>query len=74
MIEGPDGAWAVVMQTVWDTHSGCGRLRDRRVHRARTPPGVGQVLPGVGGTTRWVLIASDAGTASKVAAVTGLAG
>jgi hypothetical protein len=40
----------------------------------KTAGGVGQVLPGAGGTTRWVLIANDAATAAKVADALGLAG
>ena len=40
----------------------------------KTAGGVGRVLPGAGGTTRWVLIANDAATAAKVADAFGLAG
>ena len=74
VIEGPDGAWAVVMQTVWDTPADAAEFETAATTALAKSPGVAQVLPGVGGTTRWVLIASDAGTASKVAGVTGLAG
>ena len=74
VIEGPDGAWAVVMQTVWDTEADAAAFETAATTALERSPGVAQVLPGVGGKTRWVLIASDAATASKVAGVTGLAG
>jgi hypothetical protein len=36
--------------------------------------GPGQVLPGEGGTTRWVVIGSDAAALGKIAGILGLAG
>ncbi len=74
VIEGPDGAWAIVMKTVWDTPADATEFETAATAALDKSPGVAQVLPGVGGTTRWVLIASDAATASKVAGATGLAG
>jgi hypothetical protein len=74
VIEGPDGAWAVVMQTAWDTEADAAAFETAATTALEKSPGVAQVLPGVGGTTRWVLIGSDAATVSKVAAATGLAG
>ena len=74
VIEGPAGAWAVVMQTVWDTEGDAAAFETAATTALERSPGVGQVLPGAGGKTRWVLIANDAGTALRVAGVTGLAG
>lgn len=74
VLQGPAGAWAVVMQTVWDTPADAAEFETAATAALEKSPGVAQVLPGAGGTTRWVLIASDAATASKVAGVTGLAG
>jgi hypothetical protein len=74
VVEGPGGAWATVMQTVWDTEADAAAFETAAKTALEKSPGVAQVLPGVGGKTRWVLIASDAATASKIAGVTGLAG
>ena len=62
------------MQTVWDTEADAAAFETAATTALEKSPGVAQVLPGVGGTTRWVLIGSDAATASKVAAATGLTG
>ncbi|MFL5651397.1 MAG: hypothetical protein ACJ777_08945 [Chloroflexota bacterium] len=74
VLEGPDGAWATVMQTVWDSDADAAAFETAATTALEKSPGVAQVLPGAGGKTRWLLIASDAATASKVAGVTGLAG
>ena len=74
VIEGPDGAWATLMQTVWDTEADAQAFETAATTALEKSPGVAQVLPGVGGKTRWVLIASDAATASKIAGATGLTG
>ena len=74
MIDGPKGAWALVMQTAWDTTADAAAFETAATTALEKSPGVAQVLPGVGGKTRWVLIGSDAATVSKVAAATGLTG
>ena len=74
VIDGPAGAWALVMQTAWDTEADAAAFETAASTALEKSPGVAQVLPGVGGTTRWVLIGSDAATVSKVAAATGLTG
>jgi len=74
VIDGPKGAWALVMQTAWDTAADAAAFETAATTALGKSPGVAQVLPGVGGTTRWVLIGSDAATVSKVAAATGLTG
>ena len=67
VIEGPDGAWAVAMQTVWDTDADAAEFETAATTALKKATGDAQVLPGAGGTTRWVLIASDATTLGKVA-------
>ncbi len=65
VIEGPNGAWAVVMKTVWDTAADATEFEAAATTAMGQVLGVGQVLPGAGGTTRWVLIASDSDTAGS---------
>ena len=74
MVEGPNGAWAVAMQTAWDTEADAVAFEKAATTALKKATGVGQVLPGAGGKTRWVLIANDAATAGKVADALGLAG
>jgi hypothetical protein len=74
VIDGPNGAWALVMQTAWDTEADAAAFETAATTALEKSPGVAQVLPGVGGKTRWLLIGSDAATVSKVAAATGLTG
>jgi hypothetical protein len=74
VLQGPDGAWAVVLRTAWDTPQDATEFET-----AATPivDGLGSsaaLLPGAGGTERWVLVASDDATKGKVANVLGLAG
>jgi hypothetical protein len=74
VVEGPDGAWAVAMQTAWDTVADAAAFEKAAKTALKKSAGVGQVLPGAGGKTRWLLIANDNATAGKVAGVLGLAG
>ena len=74
VINGPDGAWAVAMQTVWDTAADATEFEAAATTALDKADGVAQVVPGVGGKTRWVVVASDATTVGRVANVLGLAG
>jgi hypothetical protein len=74
VVAGPNGAWAVAMQTAWDTDADAAAFDKAATTALKKATGVGQVLPGAGGKTRWVLIASDAAAAGKVAGALGLAG
>jgi len=74
VINGPNDTWAVVMKTVWDTEADAAEFDAAATTAMGQAGGLGQVLPGAGGTTRWVLIASDAPTAGHVADALGLAG
>ena len=74
MINGPDGAWAVARQTVWDTAADATEFEAAATTALDKADGVAQVVPGVGGKTRWVVVASDAATVGHLANVLGLAG
>ena len=74
VVNGPDGAWAVVMHTVWDTKADAAAFETAATTAIKSAGGVAQVVPGTGGTTRWVVVGSDDKTLSKVAGVLGLAG
>ena len=74
VINGPDGEWAVAMHTVWDTKADAAEFETAAKTAIQKAAGVAQVVPGTGGTTRWVVIGSDDKTLSKVAGVLGLAG
>jgi hypothetical protein len=74
VMDGPNGAWAVAMRTVWDTTTDATQFEAAAKTALAKAGGQAQVLPGVGGTTRWVLVASDASTLSHAAAALGLAG
>ena len=74
VMEGPGGAWAVAMQTVWDTAADAAEFEAAATTALEKAGGVGQVVPGVGGKTRWVLIGRDVETVGHVANVLGLAG
>ena len=74
VLDGPAGSWAVVLRTAWDSAA------DATAFEAAATPLVvglaspGGLLPGAGGTERWVVIASDAATLRRVEGAFGLAG
>ena len=74
VMEGPSGAWAIAIHTDWDTDADATEFDTAATLALKKAGGVAQLLPGAGGKTRWVLVSSDAGTLSRVAAVLGLAG
>ena len=74
VMEGPDGAWVVAMQTVWDTTADAAEFEAAATTAIEKAGGAAQVLPGVGGKTRWVVIGSDAYALGHVANVLELAG
>jgi len=74
VIHGPGGKWAVAWHTVWDTKADAVEFEHAASTAIKKASGVAQVLPGTGGTTRWVVIGSDDSTLSKVANVLSLAG
>ena len=74
VVEGPNGAWAVAWQTAWDTDADAAAFETAATTALSKAQGVSAVLPGVGGKTRWILVASDAGTMGRITTVLGLAG
>ena len=74
VLGGPNETWAIAWQTAWDTPADAAEFEvtaDAAVAKAGGP---GSILPGEGGTTRWVVIGSDDATLAKVANILGLAG
>ena len=74
VVEGPAGAWAIAMQTAWDTDADAPPSRRAATTALGKAQGVSRVLPGAGGKTRWVLVADGAASLQKVAGALGLAG
>jgi hypothetical protein len=62
------------MQTVWDTEADATEFEAAAKTALEKAGGSAQVLPGVGGKTRWVVVGSDAPTLGHVANALGLAG
>jgi len=73
-LSGPKGGWAIAWHTVWDTKEDAAEFDVTAKTAVEKAGGPGQVLPGAGGTTRWVVIGSDDAALQKVANVLGLAG
>ena len=74
VIDGPDGAWALAMQTAWDTPEDAAAFETAASTALGKAGGPGQVLPGAGGKVRWVVVGNDAETLGTVAGALGLAG
>ena len=74
VIEGPDGAWAVAIKTAWDTTADATAFETAATTALAKAQGIAKVLPGEGGKVRWLLVANDAATMSRVAGALGLAG
>ena len=74
VIEGPDGAWAVAIETAWDTTPM--RPSSRRPRRPRWPRRGDRPrsCPARAARPAGSLVANDAATMSRVAGVLGLAG
>ena len=73
VLSGPDDAWAVAMQFVWDSGADADAFETAAGTAIKTAGGPAQVVPG-DETTRWVLIASDDDTLNTLATAAGLAG
>ena len=75
LLDGPDGAWAVVLTDRLGHRRRRGRVRGGGATALAEAGGPAQVLPGEGGTVRWVVIGSDDADARRRSAdVLGLAG
>jgi hypothetical protein len=74
VVDGPAGAWAVVMDTVWDTPADAQAFQTAADTAVKQAGGEAGTFIGAGGTTRWVVIANDLKVFGRVANVLGLAG
>jgi hypothetical protein len=74
LLQGPAGAWAIAWRTAWDSESDAREFETAAETAVEKVDGKGSVLPGEGGTTRWVVIGSDDAVLAKIAGVLGLAG
>ncbi len=73
-MSGPDGAWAIAWRTIWDSPADATEFETVAETAVTRAGGPGAVLPGIGGTTRWVVIGSDDATLGTVSNALGLAG
>jgi hypothetical protein len=74
VLNGPNDAWAVVMDYAWDTDADASEFDAAATTALAKAQGSAKVLPGAGGKTRWVVVGSDDATLSKVSNALGLAG
>jgi hypothetical protein len=74
VVEGPDGAWGVVLRTAWDSAADAAAFEAAATPLVAKLASPGSVLPGAGGTERWVVVGSDAATLGRVVGALGLAG
>jgi hypothetical protein len=74
LLDGPGDQWAVVIKTAWDTAFDAAEFESAIGPLISKAGGPGQVLPGEGGTVRWIVIGSDDATLGLVAGALGLAG
>lgn len=74
VLEGPGGAWGVVMQTAWDTDGDAADFETTATTAIAKAAGRAAVLPGTGGKRRWVVVGSDDATLRTIAGALGLAG
>jgi hypothetical protein len=74
LLQGAAGAWAVAWRTAWDSEAEAAEFETAAETALGKTDGKGSVLPGEGGTTRWVVIGIDDAVLGKLAGVLGLAG
>jgi hypothetical protein len=74
VLGGPDGTWAIAWHTVWDTADDADEFEAAATTAVAEAGGPGSILPGEGGTTRWVVVGSSDAVHERTANVLGLAG
>ncbi len=74
VLNGPNEGWAVVLSTDWDSADEAAEFETAAKVSLESLDGSTSVLPGAGGTVRWVLVASDDAALGTVAGALGLAG
>jgi hypothetical protein len=73
VVDGPNGAWGVVLRTAWDTAADATAFESAAKPLVDGLAAPASLLPGTGGTERWVVIGSDDATLNRLAGVLGLA-
>jgi hypothetical protein len=74
VLEGPDGAWAVLLATEWDSSADATEFEAAAEVAVETLDDDARLLPGAGGAERWIVVASDSDVLGAVAGALGLAG
>jgi hypothetical protein len=72
LLEGPNGAWAIVLRTAWDTERDATEFDEAAQSAERQVGGVGEHFRS--GREVWIVIGSDAEIAAKAAAAAGQSG
>jgi len=74
LVEGPNGAWGVVLRTAWDSDSDAAAFEAAATALVDELASPAALLPGAGGVERWVVVGSDEATLNAIAGALGLAG
>jgi hypothetical protein len=74
VLDGPNGSWAVVLRTAWDTSSDATAFEKAATPLVDGLAAPAALLPGAGGSERWIVIGSDDGALNRLASTLGLAG
>ncbi|HEX5823355.1 MAG TPA: hypothetical protein VFY18_02750 [Candidatus Limnocylindrales bacterium] len=74
VVNGPNGAWAVVFRTAWDSDADATAFETVATPIVEKLADPAALVPGVGGRERWVLVASDPSVLQSLGSSLGLAG
>jgi hypothetical protein len=74
VVDGPNGSWGVVLRTAWDSDRDAAEFESAAGPIVSKLANPGALLPGAGGTERWVVVASDRTVLQDLESVLGLAG
>jgi hypothetical protein len=74
VVNGPSDTWGVVLRTRWDTEADAAAFEAAAAPLVDALASPASLLPGAGGTERWVVIGSDDATLGRLAGALGLAG
>jgi hypothetical protein len=74
VLNGPNGAWGVVLRTAWDSAADATAFEAAATALVDKLASPAALLPGAGGRERWVVVGSDDATLIALAGALGLAG
>jgi hypothetical protein len=74
VLNGAAGTWGVVLRTTWDSAADATDFETVASPIVGALPTPASLLPGAGGTERWVIVGSDQATLGALAGALGLAG